>query len=91
MGGVTRRRVVVRGRVQGVSFRASCRDEAGARGVTGWVSNEPDDSVVAVFEGEASAVDAMVEWVHRGPAQAVVESVDVTEEEPEGLTEFTAR
>lgn len=86
-----RRRVVVTGRVQGVFFRASCAEEARRRGVAGWVANEPDGSVEAVLEGPADAVEAMVAWTRHGPAQAVVESVDVTAEEPTGLDGFSAR
>ncbi|MGH8966187.1 MAG: acylphosphatase, partial [Actinomycetes bacterium] len=45
------RRVVVHGRVQGVFFRDTCRREAQARGVAGWVSNRHDGTVEALFEG----------------------------------------
>ena len=86
-----RRRVVVRGRVQGVFFRASCRDAALALGVSGWVSNEPDGTVQAVFEGDEGAVEGMVAWCHSGPPQAQVQGVDVTDEEPTGERGFTAR
>jgi acylphosphatase len=90
-GEVTRRHVVVRGRVQGVFFRDSCRREAGGRGVTGWVRNTPDGSVEAVFEGPADAVDAMVAWVHEGPPHATVAGVSVRTERPEGLSDFQVR
>ena len=49
---VVRLRVVVSGRVQGVWFRESCRREATAAGVSGWVRNRADGSVLAVLEGE---------------------------------------
>ena len=83
-----RRRVVVRGNVQGVFFRASCQREAARRGVAGWVSNRPDGAVEAVFEGEDAAVDALVSWCRQGPPHADVSGVDVSEEEPEGLSGF---
>ncbi|MEJ7633173.1 acylphosphatase [Aeromicrobium sp.] len=86
-----RRRVVVRGTVQGVFFRASCRDEAWAQGVRGWVSNRPDGAVEAVFEGDRDAVMTMVAWSGHGPPQAVVENVEVTEEDPRGLSDFSVR
>lgn len=79
-----RRRVVVRGAVQGVFFRDTCRREAKRRHVNGWVANRDDGAVEAVFEGETSDVEAMVAWARNGPAQAVVESVEVTEESPTG-------
>jgi acylphosphatase len=83
-----RRRVTVRGRVQGVFFRDSCRSEAVAAGVRGWVRNEPDGSVVAVFEGDAEAVARMCRWCEIGPSHARVSSVDVVDEPPEGLRSF---
>ncbi|HZB05182.1 MAG TPA: acylphosphatase [Thermoleophilaceae bacterium] len=91
MGEPVRRRVVVRGNVQGVFFRDSCRREARSRGVAGWVTNRPDGMVEAVFEGEPDAVDAVVEWCARGPRGADVTSVEDTTEEPEGLSDFEVR
>jgi acylphosphatase len=82
---------VVRGYVQGVFFRDSCRREASSRGVAGWVSNRHDGAVEAVFEGDPDAVAAMVDWCSRGPRGADVESVDETTEEPEGITGFDIR
>ena len=83
-----RRRVVIRGRVQGVFFRDTCRREARSRGVTGWVRNAEDGSVEAVFEGEPAAVEAMIKWSHRGPAGADVTAVEVVEEPPQGEKRF---
>ena len=91
MSDVVRRRVVVRGNVQGVFFRDSCRQRARSRGVAGWVTNRPDGAVEAVFEGDAGAVQAMVDWCGQGPRGAEVESVDESTEEPEGLSGFDIR
>jgi acylphosphatase len=88
---VTRRRVVVSGRVQGVFFRDSTRRRAESVGVSGWVSNRADGAVEAVFEGETDAVEQLVEFCRRGPGRAEVNSVEVTEEEPEGLSGFQVR
>jgi acylphosphatase len=85
---VTRRRVVVSGRVQGVFFRDTVRRRAEGAGIAGWVSNRPDGTLEAVFEGEPSAVEELVGFCRRGPSRAEVESVEVTEEEPEGLDGF---
>ena len=86
-----RRRIVVRGNVQGVFFRDSCRSEASSRGVAGWVTNRSDGAVEAVFEGDPDAVTAMVDWCSRGPGSADVDSVDESSEEPEGLSGFKIR
>jgi acylphosphatase len=86
-----RRRVVVHGNVQGVFFRDSCRREAEARGVAGWVTNRGDGAVEAVFEGEPSAVSALVDWCGHGPRGAEVDSVEESTEEPGNLNGFEIR
>lgn len=83
-----RRRVEVRGRVQGVFFRDTCREQARLLGVTGWIRNCWDGSVEAAFEGPEEGVARMVAWCHHGPPRAAVESVDVHDEPPEGATTF---
>jgi acylphosphatase len=88
---VIRRRAVVHGGVQGVFFRDTARRHADSRGVSGWISNRPDGTVEAVFEGEPDAVESMLRFCREGPRGATVERVDVTEEEPEGLSGFAIR
>jgi acylphosphatase len=88
---VIRRRVVVHGYVQGVFFRDSVRRLAQQWGANGWVANRLDGSVEAVFEGDADAVERLVEFCRRGPRGAQVDSVDATEEKPEGLRGFAVR
>jgi acylphosphatase len=75
----TRERVelVVRGRVQGVYFRASTRDAARRLGLVGWVRNEPDGSVRVLAEGPRAALEALERWCHRGPPSAHVDAVVV--------------
>ena len=82
---------MVSGRVQGVFFRDSTRRRADAAGVSGWVRNKPDGTVEAVFEGEPGAVEELVEFCRRGPGRAEVASIEVSEEEPEGLSSFEVR
>jgi acylphosphatase len=88
---VIRRRVVVRGFVQGIGFRYSAARAARARGVSGWVRNRPDGAVEAVFEGEPEAVEAMVRWSEEGPRGADVRGADVFDEPLEGLDGFGIR
>ncbi len=88
---MTRRRVVVGGRVQGVFFRDTTRRRAEALGVAGWVRNTADGTVEAVFEGEPGPVEQMVDFCRQGPGRAEVSSVEVTDEAPEGLTGFEIR
>ena len=85
---ILRRRVVVRGVVQGVGFRWSCVHEARGLGVHGWVCNRPDGSVELVAEGEAAAVRELVAWAQHGPTGADVWAVEVVDEEVEGVQGF---
>jgi acylphosphatase len=85
---VIRRKVVVQGHVQGVFFRESVRRRAVAARVGGGARNQPDGSVEAVFEGEADAVERLLEFCREGPRGARVDWVDVVREEPEGSTGF---
>jgi acylphosphatase len=89
--GVVRYRVVVTGRVQGVWYRESCRREATAAGVTGWIRNNYDGTVEAVLEGEQAAVDRVAAWMRTGPRHAVVTNVDVRTQPPEGERGFAVR
>ena len=73
------RRLSIRGRVQGVFFRESMRLEAERLGLSGWVCNRRDGSVEAVIQGSPQAVDAMTAWAHRGPEDARVAGVEVSE------------
>ena len=88
---MTRKRVVVTGRVQGVFFRDTTRRRAESAGVSGWVRNRDDGAVEAVFEGRPTVVDEMVDFCRRGPGRAEVATVDVIEEEPEGIEGFRVR
>jgi acylphosphatase len=86
-----RARVRIRGRVQGVFFRAEARARAESLGLAGWARNAPDGSVEAVFEGEPERVESMVDWCRRGPAGAQVDDVEVVPEEPAGEQGFHVR
>jgi acylphosphatase len=86
-----RRHVVVHGFVQGVFFRDTVRRQALQRGIAGWVRNNRDGTVEAVFEGESASVDRIVTMCHEGPPGARVDRVEVSEEPPEGLDGFAVR
>jgi acylphosphatase len=86
-----RRRAVVHGRVQGVFFRDSTRERARAHGVAGWVCNRPDGALEAVLEGPREAVERVLRFLETGPPRARVAGVEVSEEEPLGLSGFEVR
>jgi acylphosphatase len=81
----------VHGFVQGVYFRDTARRQAVAKGVAGWVRNNRDGTVEAVFEGEPDAVEQLVAFCHDGPRGARVDRVEVFEETPEGVSGFAIR
>ncbi len=89
--GRVRCHLLIDGRVQGVWFRESCRREAAAKGVAGWIRNRIDGRVEAVFEGSLAAVEAMVAWSRIGPPRAEVTGVDVIAEPPRGEAGFAVR
>jgi len=86
-----RRRVVVHGLVQGVFFRDTVRRHALGTGVAGWVRNNRDGTVEAVFEGEETEVERLVTLCRKGPRGARVDRVEVLEELPEAVTGFSVR
>ena len=77
MSDAVTRRLVIRGRVQGVWFRESMRQEAVRLGVTGWVCNRLDGGVEAMVQGSPDAVNQIIAWCRLGPPEAKVASLDV--------------
>ena len=88
---VLRLRLSIQGRVQGVWYRESMRQEAVRLGVAGWVRNCSDGSVEAIVEGEPAAVRALQTWCHTGPPAARVVAVQANEEPPAGEAGFRVR
>ncbi|MFL6205890.1 MAG: acylphosphatase [Acidimicrobiales bacterium] len=89
--GRVRHRLRVRGRVQGVFFRASAEREAARLGVAGFARNERDGSVTVELEGSPAAVAAMETWCRTGPPRAEVTSVEVEDVAVLGTRSFGAR
>lgn len=82
--GRQRAHVLIEGRVQGVAFRMETRRAAEKRNIEGWVKNLPDGRVEAVFEGEESDVQSMLQWCQSGPSLARVARVNLEKETPTG-------
>jgi acylphosphatase len=75
--------ILVKGRVQGVGFRAWLHHQAELRGLSGWVRNRRDGAVEAVIFGPKEAVDAMLAVCREGPATARVAAVEIVSQDPE--------
>jgi acylphosphatase len=75
--GLKQVQLFVRGRVQGVFFRASTQREARRLGLTGWVKNRADGGVEILAEGEEEGLKDLIGWANHGPTAARVERVDV--------------
>ncbi len=73
-----RAHLFVTGRVQGVWYRVSTREQACSLGLTGWVRNLRDGRVEILAEGSREDLDALVRWAHEGPAAAQVADVAVS-------------
>jgi DNA ligase D-like protein (predicted 3'-phosphoesterase) len=84
-------RALVRGGVQGIGFREAAVQRAQELGVLGWVRNEDDGTVLVHAEGAEQAVDALVEWLGKGPRGATVEEVEVEKGKVEGHEQFAIR
>jgi len=65
----------IRGKVQGVWYRASTKQVADNLGITGWVKNELDGSVTVVAEGDEGKLKELIKWCHKGPEYAVVNEI----------------
>lgn len=80
--------LIIKGKVQGVYYRASARDVANELGVTGWIKNMPDGNVEALASGNEERVMKFVEWCRKGPKNAEVGEViinDSSERPPTGF------
>jgi acylphosphatase len=82
-------RACVSGRVQGVGFRYSCRDQARRLGLSGWVRNERNGDVEVWAEGGAEQVETLLQWLRQGgPPRSRVDSVNVENCQSKGYRSF---
>lgn len=74
---------IIHGRVQGVWFRASTREQAQMLGIAGWARNTPDGAVEVYMQGDSQAVERLLDWCRQGPPGARVDRVEPEEVEPD--------
>ncbi len=82
---------LVKGRVQGVFFRAETRRVAKQHGIRGWVRNTAEGHVELLICGEAGAIDRMRLWLAKGPTRARVDSLELIQCADPGLSGFEIR
>ncbi|MCO5143432.1 MAG: acylphosphatase [Oligoflexia bacterium] len=85
---IVKKIISIKGKVQGVGYRNALRDEAKRLGVTGWVRNKKNGTVEAFLHGESTLVFDLIEWAKRGPALAIVDSVDILDADSETALEI---
>ena len=88
---IEHRTFLVHGRVQGVFFRQSTRQQAEKLGLRGYARNNPDGTVAIEAEGSAAALDALEAWCHQGPPGAQVDKVAVAAAPLVGYPGFEVR
>lgn len=81
----------IHGRVQGVFFRDSAREQAEKLGLNGWARNEPDGSVYIEVEGDETALNQFTVWCQLGSKAAQVSKVTITEAPLQNYSNFTIR
>jgi acylphosphatase len=85
------KQIRITGKVQGVFFRNSTRQKARQLGITGWVRNEADGTVLAEIEGFPQAVKQMEIWLHKGPERAEVRELIIDEGNLKGHVDFEVK
>jgi acylphosphatase len=80
--------LLIKGKVQGVFYRATAKEMALKYGITGWIKNTAEGHVEAVCQGDADAIEQFILWCHEGSPRAKVQEVAVTEVSEEPFVEF---
>ena len=88
---IVTRRIQVFGRVQGVFFRASTKEQADRLGIKGWVKNEPDSSVLILATGTLKQLEELEAWCRKGPIMANVTRLESAGAGPRAFEEFSIR
>ena len=83
--------LLIKGKVQGVFYRATAKAVADEIGVTGWVKNTDEGDVEAMVTGNEQQVKKFIEWCKQGPRKAVVTDVTVTQKNDTTFNEFSVK
>lgn len=85
---MVRYRIKVKGKVQGVFYRSTAQAKAKELGLSGWVKNEEDGSVLIEAEGEEQKILKLIDWCKEGPGAAIVNDVEYEQVDPKGVNGF---
>lgn len=88
-GTIFLRKIKIYGKVQGIFFRASAKEQADKLGIVGFAQNQPDGSVYIEAEGKNDNLDEFVKWCRTGPSMAKVDNIEVTEGKVKSFPQFT--
>lgn len=80
--------LIIKGKVQGVFFRATAKDVAEKIGVKGWVKNSEEGNVEARINGSEKQVQKFIDWCRVGPKRAIVSAVEIINTEEESFDTF---
>ena len=80
--------LIIKGKVQGVFYRASAKDVADDIGIVGWVKNTEEGNVEIMADGSKEQIEKLVDWCKKGPRRAVVTDVVVTEVDKQNFKGF---
>ena len=83
--------LIVKGKVQGVFYRANTKKKADEYGITGWVQNTKDDAVEIVASGSQNNLDQFIDWCKKGPSRAKVTDVIREERDEETFADFSIK
>lgn len=83
--------IIVSGRVQGVFYRASAKNQADLCGIKGFVRNERNGDVYIEAEGDDSRLEEFLNWCRQGPPRSIVQKVVSEEKELVGFKNFEVR
>ena len=85
------RYLLIRGKVQGVFYRATAKEVAEKTGLTGWVKNTAEGHVEALVTGTEEQLQSFIKWCWKGPSRAVVTAVEVQEREEQNFRDFSIK
>ena len=80
--------LTIKGKVQGVYYRASAKEKGDEINIKGWVKNKMDGNVEAVASGSKEQIEQFIEWCKKGPKRAMVTEVEVTPLEYQSFPDF---